>query len=775
MIMHRLKIFTLLIASCLVSSFVLAQEAISIGNWRTHLPYRKVIDVEPVGQIIYAATEYELFYYDKEDNSINIMNKVNGLSDIGISKIRYNESQRKLFVAYTNANVDLIDRDGNIINMSEIKDKNILGNKSINNVRFDGNLAYVACGFGIVVFDLARCEVKDTYYIGDHGDAVNVTDIAFFNDYIYASTTDGVYRALKNDSHLANYSSWSFLTTLIHPHLDYNMMEVFANKLFLNHDGGFKADTLFVFDGSRWTYFDKEDVTQKFEIRAYNDRLVMTNLYDVVTFNRNMEQTEQIYLPGGSIQPLSTAIDNAGIFWIGDTRRGLIRTTDGWNNMDVLPNGPASKNVFQLQSCGDQVWIATGGYAANWSKRYINDGVARFNGMWDIFDAGSLPALSGYSDFICTATNPSDPSVTYVGTWGEGLLKIKDGQLVEVYNTENSTLDYWTSDPSKILISGLAFDKHGNLWVANSGATNLLSVMEPNGTWHSFNLGGSLGGIDIGTLIIDSNSYKWILRRGGEVIVFNDNGTLNSTSDDQVAKLNTASGSGALSGSVNCFAVDRNGAVWMGTSNGPCYISNTRKIFEGSHFDAEKKKVPRNDGTDQYDYLFDGSNVLSMAVDGSNDLWFGLESGVYLVAQDRNSTQLHYFNTDNSPLLQNAVNTMAIDSNGEVFFGTDNGVISYRAEATPPSPDVSDVVAYPNPVHQGYQGYVGIKGLVENSLVRITAADGSFVTQLMSEGGQAVWDCTTVDGRKVAPGVYFIFTSTKEGTDRLATKILILN
>ena len=189
--MNRFR-FTLLIAAWLVSTFAIAQDGVSIGNWRTHLPYQKVIGVEPIGNKIYAATQYELFYYDTEDNSINILNKINGLSDIGISTIAYNESQRKLFVAYTNANVDLIDYDGNIHNMSDIKDKNIVGNKSINHVYFNGDLAYVACGFGIVVFDLKKEEVKDTYYIGNQGDMVNVTDVAFYNGRIYACTDNGV-------------------------------------------------------------------------------------------------------------------------------------------------------------------------------------------------------------------------------------------------------------------------------------------------------------------------------------------------------------------------------------------------------------------------------------------------------------------------------------------------------------------------------------------------------------------------------------------------------
>ena len=88
---------------------------------------------------------------------------------------------------------------------------------------------------------------------------------------------------------------------------------------------------------------------------------------------------------------------------------------------------------------------------------------------------------------------------------------------------------------------------------------------------------------------------------------------------------------------------------------------------------------------------------------------------------------------------------------------------------------VSDVVAYPNPVRMGFNGFVGIKGLVANSLVRITTVDGAFVTQLISEGGQAIWDLTNINGERVEPGVYFIFVSTKQGTDKFATKILIMN
>lgn len=760
---------------------VAAQEGVGIGNWRTHMPYGNVIDVELLGSKVYAATNYELFTYDKDDGSIQILNKINGLSDIGISVIRRNPTLDILMVAYANANIDLIDKQGNIYNMSDIKDKNILGNKTINNVAFKGGMAYVACGFGIVVFDLSKQEVKDTYYIGSNGSAVNVTDIAFFNGRIYAATTDGLYYAEENNNNLADFSSWSFDNSLIHPHLGYNEMEAFGGKLFLNYtDETFDADTLFVYDGNQWGYFNKSFVTNKREMRACGNRLLISGYYQVFVYDESLNEVDRIYACGGTLYP-NTVVMDENVFWIGDRLRGMISARSSFNYELIQPNGPYSKSVFELSSYGKHVWIATGGHAPNWSKLYSKDGVCHFDGnWWSNLNRKTIPEFEdeNISDFICCATDPMDTTVTYVGTWGSGVLKFKSNKYVMRYDASNSSLEAWTQDQRYVMISGLAFDSHGNLWVANSGANNLLSVMDRNGQWHAYNLGGTNSGIDIGNMIIDGNDYKWILRRSGsddKIIVFNDNRTLDNTADDQVKSLRCVAGHGGISGSsANCFVVDRNGAVWVGTDSGPCYYSDTRKIFDSGNYDASVVLVPRNDGTTNADPLFNEIKVLSIAIDGNNNKWFGLESGVYELTPDC-KTELLHFNVDNSPLLDNSVNTMVINEDGEVFFGTDQGVVSYRGSATPGGPTNNDVVVYPNPVRPGYSGYVGIKGLVEDALVNITTVDGAFVTQLVAEGGQAVWDCTTVDGRKVLPGIYLVFVSTLDGKERLATKILVMN
>lgn len=779
--MNHLKYIFLFLGSLLGIS-CMAQDGIGIGNWRTHMPYQNVIGVEELGSKVYAATPFELFTYDKEDNSLHILNKINSLSDIGISKISCNSTLDLLVVAYTNANIDLIDKQGNVFNMSDIKDKTILGNKTINNVTFNGELAYFACGFGIVVYNLKRQEVVDTYYIGNNGAAVNVTDIAFFNNRIYASTDGGLYYADANSTVLADYSSWSLDFSLPHPRFPYREMEVFAGKLLINYsEDVYNADTLFVNDGQEWSYLDKSFSSNKREMRVSQGKLLISCYSNVIVFDENLERVENIYGGGTSLHPASALMDPDGVYWIGDQRIGLIKQQGNWNSETICPNGPYSKDVFQLSSYGKHVWIACGGHSSSWAPLWNKNGVCHFDGnWWTNLNRSNIPAFTeeNLSDFVCCATDPMDTTVTYVGTWGYGLLKLKSNEYVDRFDNSNSSLGVWTQDTRYVMVSGLAFDSHGNLWVANSGANNLLSVMERDGTWHSFNMGGTNSGIDISHMVIDGNNYKWVMLRSGsdvKVFVFNDNGTFDDISDDQVKSLRCVAGQGGISGSaVNCLAVDRNGGVWLGTDSGPCYFEDTRRLFTDSQYDASVVLVPRNDGTGQADPLFDAVNVLSIATDGNNNKWFGLESGVYQMSPDCKTQQL-YFNTNNSPLLDNSVKTMAINDDGEVFFGTDLGVISYRGTATPGGSTNTDVVVFPNPVRPDFNGYVGIKGLVEDALVRITTVDGAFVTEIIAEGGQAVWDCTALNGQKVQPGIYLVFVSTYAGEERYATKILIMN
>lgn len=112
-------------------------QQVPIGQWRDELPYTLVNSLAEAGSRIYASTPYAVFYYEKEDNSVVRITKISGLSDIGISCISYSPEYQVLVIAYTNANIDLI-KGSTVINISDIKRKQILGNKTINNIHFIG-------------------------------------------------------------------------------------------------------------------------------------------------------------------------------------------------------------------------------------------------------------------------------------------------------------------------------------------------------------------------------------------------------------------------------------------------------------------------------------------------------------------------------------------------------------------------------------------------------------------------------------------------------------
>jgi len=202
-----------------------------IGSWRTHLPYNKLVDVAVVDDMVYAATELTIFTYNKLDNSVERFDKVKGLNDIGISKIGYNPTTDEILVAYTNTNLDIIMMDGTIINIPDIKDKEILGNKTINDITFKDNYAYLSCGFGIVILDMDRREIFDTYYIGPDGNSIDVMGITYNDTSLFASTESGIYYADVAGLNLADYHQWHKDQRLIYPDLPYDHVVSFNGKV----------------------------------------------------------------------------------------------------------------------------------------------------------------------------------------------------------------------------------------------------------------------------------------------------------------------------------------------------------------------------------------------------------------------------------------------------------------------------------------------------------------------------------------------------------------
>jgi hypothetical protein len=325
----------------------------------------------------------------------------------------------------------------------------------------------------------------------------------------------------------------------------------------------------------------------------------------------------------------------------------------------------------------------------------------------------------------------------------------------------------------------MAFDSQDNLWMTNSGAENILSVRKNDGStggsWEAFYLGSGTSGIDIRKIIVDSYDQKWMVPKTSQsnpyyIIVYDEV----SQSGIKMIGLKSGEGYGNLPGtSVYSIAEDLEGEIWVGTDQGVAVFYSPEDILSNENSDAQQILV-NFDGYTQY--LLETEIVKAIAVDGANRKWFGTErAGVFLLSAD-GTEQIHHFTEDNSPLFSNNITSLAInDKSGEVFIGTAKGLISYKSDATEGGESNSDVYAYPNPVRPGYSGEIAIKGLVKDAIVKITDITGQVIYETRAEGGQAIWNGYDFNGRRGNTGVYLVFISNDDGSEKMVTKILFVN
>lgn len=773
----KTKLLTCLIFIQLVFSILtLKGQDVGIGEWRDHLPYRKVIAVAQGDNKIFAATPYSLFYYDQTDNSLNRLNKISGLSDVGISHIAYHPELRTLVIAYTNANIDLY-KDGQIINLSDIK-RSSQENKTINRITFIGKRAYLACGFGIVVLDIEREEFPESvYYVNTSGMANNVYDITYnpVDSLIYAATANGVYYADFYKANLAFYAEWTRELSGLLQVGPFNLITNLNNRIYVNKMGpSYSTDAMYVKIDGIWQPFDPTNTSNRFSLHASNNKLIACNNLTVDIFNTegNLLVRHYTYNPG-NIFPKDAFLDEANNLWIGDEFEGLTKIPQLGDTEKFLPDGPAFPDVYAVSAGGLHVWMVPGGRNTSYGGLYKQARFAGFiNGEWKTIDNKQDEFLSSMRDILTVAVDPANISRVYLGTWGYGLLEYVNGEFSEHYTSANSSLEGATFEETWIGIGGLAFDSQNNLWITNSSAPSVLSVKRTNGTWESYNLGSAASGVDMTRIVIDKNNQKWLMPRDHALVVFNDNNT-EDISDDQVKRLTSTAGNGNLPGTfIQCIAVDREGLLWIGTNEGVGVIYSPGNVFTNQNFDAQKILIEQ-DGYGQY--LLEAESVTAIAVDGSNRKWFGTDrAGVFLMSADGTKEILH-FTAENSPLLSNSITDITINEAGEVFFGTSQGIISYRSESVPPKPTLDEVVVFPNPVRESYTGAIAIRGLVEDASVKITDITGNIVFSTLSEGGQALWNGTNFDGKRVKTGVYLVYVTNADGSKTTVTKVMFVN
>ena len=755
------------ILAILVCLVAIASHASGVGTWRAYSAYNDVTRIVPGGTRVYVLASGGLYSYNTTDTEVRTYDKVNTLSGSDIAQIAWCSSARRLVVVYANGNMDLLGDDDTVVNIPDFYNKIMSDDKTIFGLSVCGRYAYVCTGFGVLKVDVKSATIADTYKLG-----TRTNDVAVTASDIYVATKDGVYTARLTDN-LVDHSVWRQLYTNA-----FSYVAVLDGNLYFLSDGN-----IYLADPATATMKRIHTPPMKY-VQKLDDRLVLYGkgytramMADQSLHIIYKEQAFLVYDPTTSSYWMAETGDAAGTI-------ANVRFTEGSDKPEyivrgIAPDGP-SINLFGFMLYNNGRLLTVPG---------INrDGaVQQWDGTeWSLYDTSFVPTLGHrYDKNVGLAVDPTNPSRVLLASW-TGLYEFIDGKMTHHWNKDNSPLlpAYTTKDEQTMknytVVHSVTFDSEGTAWLTNPITTNTsLFSLSKDGTLTShhhaeFTVSGH--SMDrLGSLMFDSRGLLWMGNndyRAPYLICYNP-----ATDGVKVYdKFYNQDGVKVNLVGVAGVAEDADHNIWVASDLGPLMLS-AQSIASG---DAtfQQIKVPRNDGTNLADYLLTGVPMTAVVIDGGNRKWFATSAnGAYLIGAD-NMTELEHFTSDNSPLLDNNVESICIDGKtGEVFFGTASGLCSYMGDATEPIDEMTkdNVYAFPNPVRPDYTGPITETGLTINADVKIVTANGALVAEGRSSGGTFTWDGCDKRGKRVASGVYMVETATQDGGKGTVCKIAIVN
>ena len=785
------KFFLGVVVLLVFQSVSLSQSKVEMGGWYMHSCYRDGKDLLEMNNLLYYSVQNAIVAIDLRDNSLQILDKTSGLSDVEIRCMGNSPMAKMLVICYNNSNVDLYD-GRTIFNVPDIYNKQITGNKAINKVFCDDKYAYLASGIGIIVIDLKKKVVKDTWFFKKENQTYEVKDVVLLNDTVYAATDYGMFQSKRSNTFINNFATWEQITNINAPNNNlFRQFTIANNTIYL-----LKTDTveiqidtnilyeeksaIYVKDNDIWKEADIEIEEEPFDfvyrfIRASSQKFIIGTNDDIQRYqwnagNSRWEKEKMYYWTYGTATALHASDGRTyvagehGLRWGG---------TEDWVNDVVIP-GPA-QNPATAMDWKKSKLVVTHNALNDWMPDWKNANISTLRGKedWSItFGNHTLPQMVDLID-VCIA--PYDTSIVFGASYLQGLIEFRNDTIYKVYNQHNSTLGTLGGAPR---VARIAFDKQHNLWITNwTEGSNPVSVMTKNGTWQSFGI-PFVGSNLMGFVFVDSRNWVWLVYdREKKLAVFNPDRSSDMIKNGNWVDLNLSL-TEAEGSFTYIFTIEetKDNHIWLGTDKGiKIYYSPSRLMNEPY---AKPQSIPVTviRGSDTLVELVLGSErVLSIKTDGGNRKWVGTENaGVFLLSPD-GKTELFHFTKDNSPLPSNTVYNIAIDGEtGDVYFGTDKGLASFRYTATDGKENYDNLKIFPNPVRENFDGYITISGLIENSEVKIADAFGKLVYRTVSNGGTATWDGKRFDGQKASTGVYFVFVRDENGVDKRAGKILFI-
>ena len=633
-------------------------------------------------------------------------------------------------------------------------------------------------GFGVVVLDPVKHEIKDTYYPGNS--LFSILDAEVYNDTIYAITTTGCFRGAKSNNFLADPNQWTSdprFITLVDG--SYGKLGVKDNNLYvLKKKNVYGSDSIMKLTptGMQMQFGDQFNM-EILDFNIVNNNFALT--FDIAILVYNSSGGLESYIgnyQNATPNPAAAAWDGSR-YWVADGLNGLVSFESQYSYYFISKAGPPNDEFFSVNAYKDKI-IVSSGIQDRVEFNYKRTGAYSFKDEnWTLYYQGSQ-SLWGDNltfDLSVGAINPLNEEEMALGCYAfNGLSMINGQNVTNVYSGSNSILEQSTLGNEMVCISALEYDENGNLWMCNGYSNSPLKVKLADGTWKAFDTGSSTKAKYTTKLAIDYNDNKWFGVHGTGLVGYNDNGTPSVTTDDTYKILSTGEGNGNLpSDVVTAIACDFDNEIWIGTENGFVVLYNSESLFSSSGVIDATKILVKFEGN--VEDLLGDTPITDIEIDGGNRKWIATAStGIFLLSADGQEVIAQY-SKENSPLISN--NILDMDFNhitGELFIVTDLGLVSLRTDASYEDQKYETTTVFPNPVTPEFDGVITIQGIRYNSDVKITDVAGNLVYQTTSNGGTATWNGKTLTGEKVVSGVYIIWTATNEGKGKKVGKVAIV-
>lgn len=757
---------------CLTKVKLHAQESL----WQS-IPALGYIDaVADGGDELFFVSQESLFVSPRDKvGEVRPLGRKEGLTDYRVRDIIYNTHLHTLAVYYASGTVDLISPTG-VVSITAIANNLQLRDKSIFRLLAYEDKLYLAGAFGLSKVDMRNGQIEATYQLQQV-----VKDVTRVGNKLLIITSNGEVEEGDESTNLQDPSQWHKVE------IAGAEGEQFAEV------AHYKEGVLLLGKESRKLYYYDLKGGKATQLREHVDKLYPDNWGVAavsgvnMTYYPNDGDAQEFTIGGPNIRGLSHN-SNKELFYLskGPSIVTLTSSNKEFRFTQPLYNGP-SDNHFFYSTCAQGYYYAVGG--GRGVDRYSRAGSIKIRNreaQWRNIDADSLPEgeRMGFRDIVSIAVDPTDANHIFAGSWGEGLYEFRGKELVKHYSLDNSPLvSALPNDKYAALfvrVGSLTSDPKGGVWMALGGTSNNIYYLSAQGEWSRY------GNLDVdgvnafgkALLLSDGTYCTHIYHRGLSgskgILFYNNAGTPSQTSDDKsfyVPQLHERTGKIIEITTIYDMALDKKGALWLGTNKGPIIIPNPNNVLRQMKSPLATRPIGGKEPN--LFYILDNVPINAIAVDGINNKWVGTQDdGIYLLNED-GSQILEHYTRFNSPLVSNNIMTLAIDEeSGLLYIGSDGGLNTLDIGSRTFNKSMEKAIhAYPNPLRPEDPDWVTITGLTAGMDIKIVNAAGALVHSGTSSGASYGFNARTASGDRYAAGVYTVLLY--DPRSKLSTQIRI--